>query len=90
MKAVSDEKHLLRMGFFKEFPDEVDKEYFYYRKNIPSKLFKDLHIIIEGKINVYCEDVSLCGIGCCLIVSQKYSFEKVCNIVNIFSVFKTK
>jgi hypothetical protein len=44
-------------GFKKVFPDNVDKEYFYLQKDIKHPLLRNLHVIIDENINVYCKDI---------------------------------
>jgi hypothetical protein len=45
----------LQNGFKKVFPDNVDKEYFYWQKDLKHTFLKGLHIIVEGDIIVYCK-----------------------------------
>lgn len=51
------EQVLKKEGFRKVFPDEVDKEYFFYKKRCPHNLLKDLHIIVDEKISIYCTEL---------------------------------
>lgn len=50
-----DEK-LKELGFKKCYPDNVDKKYFFWRKNIKHPFLKGLHIIVGENISVYCKE----------------------------------
>lgn len=44
-------------GFHKVFPDEMDKDYFYWQRDFHAHPFlKGLHITVAEKINIYCKD----------------------------------
>jgi hypothetical protein len=44
---------LQKKGFKKVFPDDADKEYFYWQKNIKHQFIKGLHVIVGDNITVY-------------------------------------
>lgn len=48
--------NLSKIGFKKVFPDRLDKKYFYWRRDLKHNFLKGLHIIIDEKINVYCNE----------------------------------
>lgn len=50
-----------KLGFKKVFPDNVDKEYFWWQKNIKHKYLKNLHVIVDKQVNVYCKESKMLG-----------------------------
>lgn len=57
MKNTIRDATLEKRGFFKVYPDEVDKEYFYWQKDYKRPLLKGLHIIVDKKISCYCTEL---------------------------------
>lgn len=53
------EQKIKQLGFKKVHPDEVHKKYFYYQKNFKHPFMKGAHIIIDEKINVYCQEAQM-------------------------------
>lgn len=53
---IANEQLLIKNGFKKVYPDEVDKEYYYLLKNIKPHHFRGLHIIVDKTISVYCKE----------------------------------
>jgi len=53
---IANEQLLIKNGFKKVYPDEVDKEYYYLQKNIKPHHFRGLHIIVDNTISVYCKE----------------------------------
>jgi len=50
------EQKIKQLGFKKVHPDEVDKKYFYWQKSIKHPFLERLHIIVDERINVYCQE----------------------------------
>ena len=53
---IANEHLLVKNGFKKVYPDEVDKQYYYLQKNIRPHHFRGLHIIVDKTISVYCKE----------------------------------
>lgn len=52
-----ESEKLKKLGFKKNRPDKVDKNYFFFRKDIKHPFLKGLHVIVsEEYISVYCRD----------------------------------
>jgi hypothetical protein len=62
-----------KLGFKKVFPDNVDKEYFFWRKNIKHPYLKGLHVIVEKQVSVYCKESKMFGGHDVLIHTSKNS-----------------
>lgn len=53
---IANEHLLLKNGFKKVYPDEVDKKYYYLLKTLKNHHFRGLHIIVDNTISVYCKE----------------------------------
>lgn len=73
------DNYLKKNGFKKVFPDDIDKTYFYYQKNIKHNFLKKLHVIVCEKISVYCTT----KIDGCVTIHQDKTTE--INLKNILS-----
>lgn len=78
--------HIEELGFKKVFPDEVDKKYFFWRKNISHKHIRGLHIIVDQKINVYCKDLFSKG-NEALLCQSKSTIENLEEILKSFEKY---
>lgn len=82
------------LGFFKEFPDNQDVNYYYWRLNIKHKFFKNLHIICcDNVITVFASEptkkidgkVASFGGGChALLIYEKLSCKNLMLILKLF------
>lgn len=81
-----DTELLVNLGFKKEFPDEVDPEYFYYilylRKH---PLLKNPHIMIDEVITLYAtERRGGMSSGCdFLVLQKKYSRKNLLKLLGL-------
>lgn len=83
-----EREYLLKIGFVKIFPDELDRDYFYLQKNVENPMFKNLHIIVDGSISVWVEDVD--RKTDCLICQKDFSDKNISEIEFQFSYKKAK
>lgn len=77
---------LKALGFKKEFPDEVDKKYFFWIKRFKHKFLKGAHIIVEGKISVYCDQADSIMRNDVVIYCETYTEQKLNDVMKWLDV----
>lgn len=83
-----------KLGFFKEFPDDVDVTYYHWRLNIKHFLIKDLHVICDKEvITVWAKEpskkinglsASINGSASILLIYEKLTKNKLTAILKSF------
>lgn len=76
---------LLQLGFERLYPDNEEPDYCEYHLHIEHPLLKNLHIVIEDSIYVYC-DAAKGGLfeGKVLIAKKRFSINTLQKVLKVF------
>lgn len=82
--SKKERDQLLQLGFEPLYPDKEEPDYCEYHLNIKHPLLKNLHIIIEDSIYVYC-DAAKGGLfkGKVLIVRKEFSLNTLSKVLGV-------
>lgn len=83
--SKKETEQLLQLGFEASYPDNEEPDYCEYHLHIQHPLLKNLHIVIEDNIYVYC-DAAKGGLfkGKVLIVRKKFSLNALRKALEVF------
>lgn len=81
---MSTNDKLTSIGFKKVYPDNIDKDYFFFQLNIKHKMLYKPHVIIDSNtIALYCKETNKKINGRSAVISSKYD---VCLYYDVFTI----